>query len=192
MINILITILKAMWFLVPAYVANSVPVLVYRINFLNVPVDFNKKFLGKPIFGTHKTWRGLFFGVLFGTLVAYLQKFMYSNLEFIRMISVYDYSNPLLLGFLMSSGALIGDLVKSFFKRRIGIPEGKDWIFFDQYDFVIGSLVFAWQFYPKDPDFLLACFIISPILHIFANFTKPFFMADEKQKTKKKREKIYF
>ncbi|MEM1988525.1 MAG: CDP-2,3-bis-(O-geranylgeranyl)-sn-glycerol synthase [Candidatus Woesearchaeota archaeon] len=190
-------ILQAVWFLLPAYVANSAPVVVYKINFLNVPVDFNKKYKGKPIFGTHKTWRGLFFGVLFGMIVAYLQKILYYNVDFFRAISVYDYSNAILFGFLISIGALVGDLVKSFFKRRISIPEGADWPFFDQYDFVIGSLVFVWSFYPKDLYFLLGCFIMSPILHILANLTKPFFMkTSEKVKNNKNKKnpkrKIYF
>ncbi len=170
-----IDIVKAMWFLLPAYIANSMPVVFYRFEFLNYPVDFKKKLKGKRIFGSHKTWRGLFFGILIGTLTAYLQKQLY-NVEFFKMISVYDYSNALLFGFLMSSGALIGDLIESFFKRQLNIKPGSDWYVADQYDFILGALLFTLNYWPKDALFAIAMFFISPILHILSNYLKPYFM----------------
>ncbi|MEM3153941.1 MAG: CDP-archaeol synthase, partial [Candidatus Woesearchaeota archaeon] len=37
-------------------------------------------------------------------------------------------------------GALLGDSIKSFFKRRLGILPGRPWIPFDQVDYAIGAL----------------------------------------------------
>ena len=175
-----IDIIKAIWFLLPAYVANSMPVVLYKIEFLNYPVDFNKKINGKRIFGSHKTWRGLFFGILIGTLTAYLQKQLY-NIEFFKIISVYNYEDALLFGFLMSSGALIGDLIESYFKRQLNIPSGNDWYVADQYDFLLGALLFTINYWPKDILFIIAMFFISPILHIISNYLKPLFMNKSKK-----------
>ncbi|MEM4500149.1 MAG: CDP-2,3-bis-(O-geranylgeranyl)-sn-glycerol synthase [Candidatus Woesearchaeota archaeon] len=187
-------ILKSIWFLLPAYIANSTPVLVYKLPVLNVPVDFNRKLNGKPIFGTHKTWRGLVFGILFGMIITYLQAILYQNFEFIKKISIYDYENAFLFGFLMSFGALFGDLVKSFFKRRVGIREGKDWPIFDQIDFIVGALVFTLPYFEKSFIFIFSCFFISIVLHIFTNlYLKPLFMQEKNSKKAKIRyKKTYF
>ena len=45
------------------------------------------------------------------------------------------------IGLLLGSGALIGDAVKSFFKRKEGIKPGNRFIPWDQLDYSIGSLV---------------------------------------------------
>ena len=45
----------------PAYIANAIPPLLSRFKLfekLAVPIDNNKTFMGKAIFGSHKTWRG--------------------------------------------------------------------------------------------------------------------------------------
>jgi CDP-2,3-bis-(O-geranylgeranyl)-sn-glycerol synthase len=36
---------------------------------------------------------------------------------------------------------MAGDSLKSFVKRRMGIPPGRPWVPMDQLDFIIGSLV---------------------------------------------------
>src|SRR4051812_27852644 len=48
-----------------------------------------------------------------------------------------------LLGAWIGLGALSGDLVKSFAKRRRGILPGQAWIPFDQIDWLLGALAFA-------------------------------------------------
>ena len=124
--------------MLPAYVANVTPVAVRNhFNKLDFPLDFNKTWRGKPILGRHKTFRGFFFGVLFGTLVFYIQKI-------IGIESIINYSDyNIILGFLLSFGALAGDSIKSFFKRRVGIKSGNSWIPFDQMDYVLGALLFS-------------------------------------------------
>ena len=110
-----IFVLKCVYFMLPAYFANMAPVFFRKIKFLDIPIDVNKKFLGKPIFGKNKTYRGLFFGILLGFLVFLLQK---SLSEQLNAISLIDYSSvPLILGILLSAGAIVGDLIKSFIKR---------------------------------------------------------------------------
>ncbi len=137
---------SCLYFFLPALIGNMMASLTRRINFLsflNIPVDFGKTIKGKIIFGQSKTWRGLVFGPLFGLLIIFLQWFLYKY-EFFQKISLINYRqiNILLFGCLMCFGALIGDLIFSFFKRRQNIAPGKPWIPFDQLDFVIGSFLF--------------------------------------------------
>ena len=133
-------LLKAIYFMFPVYFANMAPVIYKKIPFLAYPLDLGKKFKNKRIFDSHKTFRGLFFGVLAGMILAYIQ-FQLSGFEFFDNISVINYSNWIMIGGLMGFGAIAGDAVESFFKRQRGIRAGERWIPFDQLDFVIGGLV---------------------------------------------------
>ena len=160
--------MKCVYLMLPAYFANMAPVIVKRVNFLVHPVDFNKKLGNKPIFGNNKTFRGLFFGVLFAVIISYLQFVGYST-EFLRGISFFSYGNWLMFGFLMGIGALTGDLVKSFFKRRIGISPGAKFIPFDQSDFVIGSLVFIMPVFALTWKIFLTSLALSFLLDILVN-----------------------
>lgn len=139
-------ILSCFYFFLPALISNMMASLTRKIgflNFLNIPVDFGKKIKGNIIFGQSKTWRGLIFGPIFGFFVVFLQWFLYKY-NFFQKISLINFReiNIFLFAFLMCFGALIGDLIFSFFKRRRNIPPGHPWIPFDQLDFVIGSFLF--------------------------------------------------
>jgi CDP-2,3-bis-(O-geranylgeranyl)-sn-glycerol synthase len=148
--------LQALWFLLPAGVANMAPVLVKKINFLNYPVDGGKYFLGERLFGDSKTWRGLFFGAVAGVFTIFIQRLFFSQFSLVRSISVIDYLDKdiYMIGFLLGLGALFGDLIKSFFKRRAGVAPGHPWVPFDQIDWIIGALLavswlidLSWQFW---------------------------------------------
>ena len=77
---VFILILKAFYFMLPAYFANMAPVIVKKLfNKTAVPVDFNKKINGKPMLGKNKTWRGLMFGILFAIVVAFFQFLLFKN-----------------------------------------------------------------------------------------------------------------
>ncbi len=136
-------IVKLIYFMLPAAFANGMGTLSKGVDFLNVPVDFGKTLGGKRIFGKNKTWRGVFFGTVVGIIVAVIQSFLY-NFDFFRSISMIDYSNPVIIGFLMGFGDHFGDLTESFFKRRLGIPPGDPFIPFDQMDGPIGALLLSY------------------------------------------------
>jgi CDP-2,3-bis-(O-geranylgeranyl)-sn-glycerol synthase len=124
----------------PAYAADVTPVLVKGLwPALARPVDGGRSFRGQPIFGSHKTWRGIITGTVAGMLVYELQALLH-HFAPLRPLALIDYSTHAVWpGFLMGFGALLGDLVKSFFKRRIGIAPGKAWLVFDQLDFFFGA-----------------------------------------------------
>ena len=153
-------ILKALYFFLPAYVANMAPVLLKWIPF-NKPIHEKK-------FGSHKTWRGLITATLMGGLIFYLQKLAY--IYGFTKIALIDYSGfTILLGFLLGFGAIFGDLVKSYYKRKIGIKPGESWKFWDQLDFVIGGILFSFFVYVPTVSVIVILLIISPLLHIAVN-----------------------
>lgn len=166
--TILLMILQAVYLMIPAYFANMAPIFVKKIPFLNYPVDFGKKLKGIRIFGAHKTWRGLLFGTLAGIIMAYIQSVLY-NVGFFNSISLLNYSNWLLFGLLMGSGAVIGDSVKSFFKRRVGVKPGERFIFWDQLDYIFGALLFIWIIFDLTIKVVITVIVVSFFLPVIVN-----------------------
>lgn len=169
----LISILAALYFFLPAYFANMTPTFAKKFgifHFLAKPIDFGKKIKGKPIFGSHKTWRGIILGILVGILITFVQKFLW-KFSFFEEISFFNYQkiNIFFLGFLISFGALFGDLICSFFKRRKKIEPGKPWIPFDQLSFVLGSFLFTHPFFPIPIFNWIIILILTFPLHILVN-----------------------
>jgi CDP-2,3-bis-(O-geranylgeranyl)-sn-glycerol synthase len=169
--NLWMTLLQAIYFMLPAFIANMAPVFSSKAKFMQVPLDEGKKLGKHRLLGDHKTVGGLLFGVVFGMFVMILQIAL-RDVAFFKSISLFYYEPrlaTLLLGFMLMSGALLGDLVKSFFKRRVNIQPGKPWIPFDQLDFVFGSLALgALIFFPgwKLAGIIL---VVSFVLHILTN-----------------------
>ena len=166
--SFVIFLLKCFYLILPAYFANMAPVIVKKIDFFAYPIDFDKQISKKPIFGKNKTFRGLIFGVIFAAIVAYLQFLLY-NAGFFRNISFINYQNWLLFGLLMGAGALTGDLIKSFFKRRLDIAPGEKFIPFDQTDFVVGALLFIVPIFNLTLKIFITSLLLSFILHIIVN-----------------------
>src|SRR3989338_8143542 len=162
-------LLKCLYFMLPAYLANMAPVIVKNVNFLNYPVDFGMKVGGKPLLGKHKTYRGFFFGTLFAILLSYVQYILYDLSWFFQWISFQNYSNWLQFGFLMGFGALFGDSLKSLIKRRMKIKPGAKFIPFDQTDFVIGAVLFTIPVFDLTWKIFLTCIVFSFVLHIAVN-----------------------
>jgi len=138
----------AFWFFLPAGIANVTPIFAAHLPILNqwnYPLDFFQKLNGKRIFGDHKTIRGFVSGVFLGSLTSLILFLLAYQVPTIRdhLPSWYFHTNPILLGFLLSSGALLGDMIKSFFKRRLNIPPGATWIPFDQIDYILGGLLLS-------------------------------------------------
>lgn len=127
---------------------------------------------GKPLhekwFGAHKTWRGLIVAPLVGGLVFLLQKWLY--LQGFQDWALIDYADfPLWFGFLQGAGVIIGDIVKSFYKRKQGIKPGDPWWGWDQLDFVLGGILAGFLAYVPRIGTVLVLVIFSPILHLLAN-----------------------
>jgi len=169
---------SALYLMLPAYASNMAPVLVRKhFSWLAFPMDFGMKLGGRPVLGANKTYRGLIFGVISGIAVAYLQ-FLLGDAG---GLAVLDYSNWAAIGFLMGSGAILGDAAESFIKRRLGIQPGKPFIPFDQTDFTIGALLFLSFLYQVDLALAVTAVIASAFLHIIANHVA-FYLRIRKEK----------
>ncbi len=159
-------LLTTLWLLFPAAIANMVPVLIARIPFLAVPIDGGLSWRGHRITGDHKTVRGFLFGTLAGALASYAE---YLAHPLVADFIIIDYGviPPLILGASLGFGALVGDSVKSFFKRQIGIPAGESWAPFDQLDWVVGALCALSFFIPVTLLMAVYAFSIGIPLHFF-------------------------
>ena len=148
-------IFVSFWYLLPAALGNHVASCGNRLPVpgtvksflmrLDLPIDQGKTLGGREILGKNKTWRGLIVGGVTGIFVAGVQAILYYSFEFFRDNTVIDYGkiNFILLGILMGEGALLGDLVESFIKRRMGKPSGKPWFPWDQADWIIGAMLLS-------------------------------------------------
>lgn len=140
-------ILEALYWVFPAYVANAIPVLLGG----GTPLDFGKKIRKHRVFGNSKTIRGTFLGVLFGSLVGLGM----GRLE---------------LGILLSIGAVLGDLVGSFLKRRFDLKPSQPLLVLDQLDFVMGAVLLASLLEVPSLRLLIIIFIVTPVIHLITNY----------------------
>ena len=119
---------QLLYLMMPAYCANMTPPFVRFWRGWNPPIS--ARWLG-----SHKTVVGAAGGVLAAMVVALIQ----ARLRWRGAIA--DYDRWPILGLLLGVGAIGGDAVKSFIKRRRGVAPGGRWIPFDQLDAAIGALV---------------------------------------------------
>jgi len=175
--NFVSTLITSFFFFLPAGFSNMTPLVAPRIPGLkdfDTPVDFGKKINGIRIFGDHKTIRGFLSGTLMAMVVAAFEYNYLVNAASTALTDnlLYNYTtvNPWLLGFLLGFGALAGDALKSFFKRRVGIAPGKKWIPFDQTDYIFGAMLLS-SFYIKLPwTVYLLTLILFFFLHILVTY----------------------
>ena len=161
-------IADALWLMFPAYVANSSAVLLAG----TVPIDLGKNFSdGRRILGPGKTFRGLIGGTMTGVTVGVIQQAV--RVHTLLGVPSFD---PLFVVITLSLGALLGDIVKSFFKRRLGFERGASFPIADQYDFVVGALLFTYLFFPEwltsnfaAPVFIAVIVLTAPI-HLIVNY----------------------
>ena len=158
---------KAMFILLPAYAANGFPPLARG----SLPIDFKKKwFDGNRILGDGKTFEGFGIGLISGTFVGVLETLVEPVLNSYAV--VWNVKIPpmnFLIGFLISLGALCGDLAGSFIKRRLGLQRGKEVLFLDQWNFVIGSIIFVFMFTEITIWMILMMLLITFVIHRIAN-----------------------
>ncbi len=153
-------ILLSLWFFLPAGAGNVAPILAARVPVLarfSAPIDGGAMFRGQRLLGDHKTWRGIACGVIVSTAVFWLQQMLAGHFVALQHLGspvVYASLPALVIGPLFGLGALGGDALKSFFKRRVGTPPGKSWAPFDQVDYIIGAslatvpfVILPWQAY---------------------------------------------
>jgi CDP-2,3-bis-(O-geranylgeranyl)-sn-glycerol synthase len=121
-------LIQLVYFMLPAYAANMAPPFVRFWTGWNPP-------LSRRWLGSHKTILGFSAGLLVAVVTAFIQARIGWSGGIATTLGWLD------LGIRFGFGAMAGDAVKSFIKRRLGIAPGSPWIPFDQLDFAIGALV---------------------------------------------------
>ena len=172
--KLLISILAAIYFMLPAYVANLSGLAFGG----GTPVDGGKECKdGRRLIGNGVTWKGFQNGTIIGTLVGVVLGIIgtfFGDLSVLTggIIDLPVYGSVvggLILGFLMAFGALFGDLVGSFIKRRIGLQSGEPAPIMDQLDFVVGALVLSLLVVRISWKFFLIIAVLSIVLHLGSN-----------------------
>jgi len=126
-------LLQLLYFMAPAYFANMAPPFVRYWRGWNRPIHART-------LGNHKTVVGYALGVLAAVAITAVQAAIDAPL------SLVNYAHWPWLGLAFGVGAMTGDSLKSYFKRRRGVPPGARWVPFDQLDFVLGALLLVGPF----------------------------------------------
>ncbi|MCX9012516.1 MAG: CDP-2,3-bis-(O-geranylgeranyl)-sn-glycerol synthase [Candidatus Methanoperedens sp.] len=154
-------IVTAVWLMLPAYISNPTAVVFGG----GTPIDFGRNWKdGRRVLGDGKTFRGLIGGTACGIAAGLIQ---------MRLSPLLSLSNFTLTAVVaLSFGALLGDIVKSFFKRRLGYGRGAKLPLVDQLDFVAGAWVLT---YALDPQWFSANFLSSPWVMVTVLVLTPIF-----------------
>ena len=146
-------LLSALLFMIPAYVANSTPIIFGG----GKAIDFDKRFIdGERILGANKTIRGFISGLVFGSLVGIVEGLAMSQ-------------GMILRAFLIPLGSLSGDLFGAFTKRRLKLRPGFPLPLMDQLDFIFGALLFSYPFHSLSLNAIFIVLLITPPLHLATN-----------------------
>lgn len=144
-------------YLLPLYAANSCALLFGG----GVPLDFNKKIGGKPVFGAGKTIKGTIAGLICGLIAALILSFF---------ITEAFTENYLLFSSILVTGGVFGDIIASFFKRRLGFEKGQAMPLIDQLDFVIGGIILTLPIRIPSVEEIAVIFIATIIIHRASNY----------------------
>ena len=155
----------ALIFFIPAGTANMAPLFANKIPLLNewkTPIDLGRTYKGTRIFGKNKTFRGLLCGVILASLTAFLIYHLFS----------VPYSQTVFVagGAAMGFGALLGDAVESFFKRRAGVAPGNAWFPFDQLDYIIGGLIISYPILTPSLATIVRVIVLYFGLHLLVSY----------------------
>lgn len=174
-LSLLNAIITVLWIMGPAYIANSVAVLTGG----KYPIDQGRTLSdGNRILGDGKTWSGLLGGTLGGIVFGIILDTGDGRMTLERLTgeehvqSLWS-ENPVMVFFLLSFGALFGDMAASFYKRRQNLLRGDKFAILDMYDFIFMSLLLCIIF---QRDWLLSwildgwaplftVLILTPFLH---------------------------
>ena len=141
-------IINTIWLYLPAYFANAAPVALGG----GPPLDGGEKWLdGKPFLGGHKTLRGCIVGVVMGLLIGVLQGSFYAGLT-------------------QGLGAILGDLVSSFLKRRWDFAPGEGFPLLDQLDFIVAAIILSQPYTRASLQEMLIILVVTVPIHYLMNY----------------------
>jgi len=144
---------SALLFIGPAYFANAAPLVLGG----GASLDGGRSLAdGRPIFGPHKTVRGVIAGIVVGTLIGLAESLVDPRLA--------------TAGFMIALGAVLGDLLGAFVKRRLNVEPGKAFPVLNQLDFILGSVVLGYPFFQVGLISILLVVVVTPPIHLATNY----------------------
>jgi CDP-2,3-bis-(O-geranylgeranyl)-sn-glycerol synthase len=163
--------LAGVWLMLPALIPNTAAVLFGG----GRPMDLGRSWRGKRVLGDGKTWRGFFGGSLAGVAFGIFQIGLVDLSGSGDRWGFGDWPWSLCVVLSLAFGAMIGDSVGSFVKRRLDIGRGDKAPGLDQYNFVVGAIVLVLIFqsgwfihhYIEDNGIfgLVLFLVVVPLLH---------------------------
>lgn len=155
----------------PAFIANATPVIVKNIPALK---PFSKP-INEKFFGKNKTYRWLMTGIIAGMCTGGILVLLRS--EIIWILPVYtdfynlytDFFVWILLWGILWLWALVGDMIKSLIKRKLGVPPGTMFQPWDGIDYMVGAIIFMIPWYMVGFSGWIFLLIIGPILSLASN-----------------------
>jgi len=160
------TVFNALWFILPAYIANGSAVLLGGTGV----IDMGQYLLRHRIFGDHKTISGFLGGVMCAAVLGFIMGHLQHDFESFFNITL-NFSMSLYNGLIIGAGAMSGDLLGSFIKRRLEMKSGQMALGLDQLNFVFGAFIFSYFILGIIPTAgaIIFIIIITPILHLVFN-----------------------
>lgn len=159
----------ALWAMLPAYIPNNVAVIAGG----GKPIDGGYEWHGRRILGDGKTWRGTLVGAGAGLgLAGVLNLFRDSMLTYVQFV-LPEFSLEAGIG--LALGAMVGDIIASFLKRRFDHERGAAVPLVDQLDFVFGAFVLTGILAPDwfgetfTLPVIVAVLVVTPLLHVVTN-----------------------
>lgn len=168
---ILIACVTTLYFILPAYFSNGGGLVFGG----GLPVDFGKTdSKGIRWIGDGVTWRGLIGGTLIGILTGAVQGYFGPQIlaafgQYIITPIIIDIPSGIVIGFLLGFGALLGDALGSFLKRRLGIGRGKPAPILDQLDFLIVALLLVSTVVELSLLFIIIAIVLTLAIHLISN-----------------------
>jgi len=163
------TVVTAIWVMLPAYVPNNAAVLAGG----GTPIDGGRTWHGRRLLGDGKTWRGTLVGIFAGFVLAACLDILQPVATDVLSVPVPWFPFEAMLA--LPAGAMLGDILASFVKRRTGRERGASFPLLDQLDFVVVALALtaltdpAWFADNFTIDVLLAILVLTPALHLLTN-----------------------
>ncbi|MCI4353454.1 MAG: CDP-archaeol synthase [Thermoplasmata archaeon] len=171
-------LIQVLWVLTPVYAANALATLPKG---RGPSMDLGRNWSdGRRILGGSKTWSGFLFGTFAALPIALLQAWLIliapPNLQLVPHYgSTVAAAIP--VAFLLTGGALAGDAIGSFLKRRLGYTSGERVLGLDQFPFVLVPIGLGLVLYPAIfvPTFLsvealLWVLLLTVVLHFGFNW----------------------
>ncbi len=158
-------LIRILWVLTPVYAANALATLPKG---RGPPMDFGRNwFDGRRILGPSKTWSGFLFGTFVALPIVLLQAWLIllapPNLQLVPHYA------PTVLGalpvaFLLTGGAMTGDAIGSFLKRRLGYGSGVRVFGLDQLPFALFPIGLGLLLFPS--IFVVTFFSLEALLWV--------------------------